>query len=111
MAKRKILRAAQYIKQNPHSDEVVDKFITMIKKHIESHYFLFTDWHHWYVGISKDPDNDRTKSHKSTKRIKELANHASWYVHSLANAREIEKKLCTEMGLGNCKVLGGVTWE
>lgn len=93
MAKVK-LTAAQYIKQNPHNEDVVREFIRKIKSHISGHYFFSTDWHHWYVGISKDPDNDRTKGHKTTKKISELANHARWYVYSLANAREIEKRLC-----------------
>ena len=57
---------------------------------------------------SKDPDKDRTKSHKIKKKIKDLDNFSSFYAHSLSNARQAEIDLCDDFDLKNCHVIGGL---
>jgi hypothetical protein len=62
----------------------------------------------WYVGISKDPDKDRTAGHKNRKKLSELVAFKSFYANSLSNARKVEETLCGLMGLSNCAVMGGI---
>lgn len=100
----------EYIASHPHNDEVVKKLKKEIKKYIESYYKdpKKVNYKHWYVGVSRKPNEDRTNSHKSTKKISELKHFKSFYARSLSNARQTENELCDEFNLEHCKVIGGL---
>ena len=111
--KKKAFKPSDYIKKHPHNKDVVKKLKTEILNHIKS---SFDDpkkvkLSHWYIGVSKDPENDRTNSHKTTKKIKELKNFKSLFARSLSNARKTEEDLCDKFELKNCKVIGGLKKE
>jgi hypothetical protein len=107
----KIFKIKEWISQHPHNQEIVDNIVAEIIEYVKSHYpkkskaIPFSDW---YCGISNDPENARTAGHKNRKQISELANHKSFYAHSLSNARKIEETICKTWGLGSCAVYGGV---
>ncbi|MBL7815777.1 MAG: hypothetical protein JNL70_12255 [Saprospiraceae bacterium] len=103
----------EYIDAHPYNRNVVDEVKKEIVDYINSHYKenkipVYSDW---YIGISKDPDNDRTSDHKTEKNLNKLEDYKKFWAKSLANARQVESELCTELEMNHCKSLGGVTAE
>lgn len=60
--------------------------------------------HHpkWYAGITYDA-NIREVGHKSKRNVDELPHFKNWYAYTYANARAVEKLLCSEYGMSHCK--------
>lgn len=100
----------EYILSHPHNDAVVKDLKKQIRAYIKSNYKdpKKINYKHWYVGVSRKPNEDRTNSHKSTKKISELKYFKPFYARSLSNARKTEENLCDEFGLKSCKVIGGL---
>ena len=103
-------RPKEYISSHPHNDAIVKALKKEIKKHIKSNSKdpKKINYKNWYVGVSRKPNDDRTNSHKSTKKISELKYFKPFYARSLSNARKIENELCDEFNLKHCKVIGGL---
>lgn len=114
MVKKKMTKKqfspTQHIKEHPHTQKTVNAVKKAIIRHIKSSYKkgVSPKYKDWYLGVSKDPENDRTKSHKTEKKISFLANFRSFYAYSLGNARQVEIELCKEFKLKNCSVIGGL---
>jgi hypothetical protein len=102
-----------YIKEHPANPIVVKNVQKEVIEYIKSKYANKSEiiWTDWYVGISKDPDGDRTSGHKNRKKLTELKFYHKFYAHSLANARQVEVVTCADFKLNNCKTIGGVTAE
>lgn len=59
----------------------------------------------WYAGITYDADI-REVGHKSKRGVDELPHFKNWYAYTYANARAVEKLLCSEYGMSHCKTEG-----
>lgn len=59
----------------------------------------------WYAGITFNP-KIREVGHKTKRNVSELVNFNSWYAYTYANARAVEKLLCSIYGMSNCKSEG-----
>jgi hypothetical protein len=59
----------------------------------------------WYAGITYDIDI-RVVGHKTKRKVTDLAHFGSEYAYTHANARAIEKYLCTEFRFVHCETEG-----
>ena len=109
---KKTFSPLDYIASHPANTAVVNRIMDEIKAYITGYCqnakiaVVFSDW---YVGISQDPDNARTSGHKNRKGLTELTAYKRFGAYTLSNAREVEKSLCCDFKLNNCKTIGKVT--
>ena len=104
----------EYMKLHPANMVVVARIAIEIKKYIDSYCRnakIPIEYEEWYVGISQDPDNARTSSHKNKKSLAKLSAYNKFRAYSFSNARTVEKILCQNFDLNHCNTIGKVTKE
>jgi hypothetical protein len=97
------------LKNHPANKKIVSKKEKEIIKYIKSLYPKNEEpiYSEWYAGMT-DKTQDRYKSHKKTRNLKELPYYKKFFLYSMSNASSLESKLYNKFKMGNSDVKGGI---